>query len=125
MSSIPLVAIGKVCLTIQRSAPGTYVGGRYVEATPTQITLWANVQPASPNDMKLLAEGERNAQTLKLYTKTPIRMRWEGPNGWAADEFEWTECSGEVATYEIMHVDSYRMNHLDHWKGIAKRKPTV
>lgn len=124
MLNPPFLLTGSTCLTIRRKTSGTYnADGDYSEGTVSTLSICANVQPnLTRNEMMLLPEGERSKQTLKLYTATPLRMRREGTSGHDADEFDWTDASGDIGTYQVMKTISYQMQILDHCKALCVRK---
>lgn len=115
----PFLAVGRTTLTITRKTAGSYVGGRYVEGSPSTLDIVANVQPGLKyNDLQFLPEGERGRKALRVYTDTLIRTRKEGTAGYDADEFVWTD----GLTYQFVFVHNYEVGPLQHWKGIAVAK---
>lgn len=110
--------IGKTVLTIQRRDVGTKVKGRYVEATPYEVEVVANVQPITRlTDRMLLPEADRSSKALVIYSQTPLRAMREGDGGWEADRFVWTD--GDE--YEIKSVTNYEMGVLNHFRAVAIR----
>jgi hypothetical protein len=55
-------------ITVRRTAPGTYVAGRYVPGSAQNVTVTANIQPLNGKELLQLAEGDRQRQALKVYT---------------------------------------------------------
>ncbi len=55
-------------LTVERTTAGSYIGGLYVEGTPSNLTIPASVQPANAEDFQNLPEGERFGGSQLLYT---------------------------------------------------------
>lgn len=47
---------------------GSYVAGRWVEAAPVALSFSAVVQNANPDDLKVLDEGNRTEEAIKLHT---------------------------------------------------------
>lgn len=59
-------------LTLLRNSPGRYVAGRWVDGAWTSVTIAAHIQPGGPREAMNLPEGERNKDTISLYTKDPV-----------------------------------------------------
>ena len=119
--TVPLKLTGSVQLDLTRSAPGSYVNGKWVEGTTSVVTIKANVQPViKSTDLSMLPEGDRAKAALEIYSPDEIRMLKEGTNGYIADRFTW---NGEE--YEVMKAVRWQMGHLDHVHAIAKRVETV
>ena len=47
---------------------GSYVNGRWVAGTPTVLSFTGVVQIATPDDLKVLEEGQRNEEAIKIHT---------------------------------------------------------
>jgi len=63
------ILTGQIKVT-QPNGAGTYVGGRYVEGTKTVVeNVNASVQPLKPSEIKMLPEGRRNIESIKIYTE--------------------------------------------------------
>ena len=115
----PLLLVGRVALDVTRRESATYVMGRLVEGTERVVPVVANVQPVmKSSDTLILQEADRSKAVLKVYTKgDELRALKEGPNGWAADRFEW---KGD--TYEVLKVIDYDTgNQLKHFKALCAR----
>lgn len=119
MLNPPLLSVGSVPLTLTRRTLPTYVNGRLVPGTSTEVIITANVQPVlKSSDTMLIPEADRSKACLKVYSKgEPIQQLKEGVNGWDADLFTW---QGDV--YEVMKVINYEMGILNHYKAICMRK---
>jgi len=48
---------------------GSYVSGRWVAGTPSALSFSGVIQNATPADLKVLAEGERTEEAIKIHTK--------------------------------------------------------
>lgn len=48
---------------------GSYVDGRWVDAVPTPLSFPGVVQNATPNDLKVLPEGNRGDESIKIHTQ--------------------------------------------------------
>jgi hypothetical protein len=55
-------------LTGERT-PGSYVNGRWVDDTPTDLEFKGVVQNASADDLVVLPEGNRSELSIKIHTK--------------------------------------------------------
>lgn len=47
---------------------GEYVNGRWVANTPSTLNFQGVIQNASPDDMKVLEEGQRSEEAIKIHT---------------------------------------------------------
>ena len=47
---------------------GSYVDGRWVAATSSALSFSGVVQNATPNDLKVLPEGQRTEEAIKIHT---------------------------------------------------------
>ena len=54
-------------ITGTRSA-GSYVSGRWVAGTPLALSFSGVIQNATPNDLKVLPEGQRTEEAIKIHT---------------------------------------------------------
>lgn len=108
----------KIPLTIFRKSEGSYVNGRWVEGTTSQIILQVNIQPLKPYEILMLPEADRTRAWVKFYSADYARTLKEGTGGWSADEFVW---KGD--RYKIMKVDDWTngMGILEHVKIQAAR----
>lgn len=105
-----------VPLKIFRRDKPILVRGKWTEATPIEVDVQASVQPLKESELLLLPESSRSREWYKVYCADMLRREKEGPDGWAADRFEW---QGDM--YEVMKVENYALGHLDHWKALAAR----
>ena len=90
--------------------------GNYIEPTPTQIDIEANIQPLTPNQVLQMPEGDRTQSWIKGYTSSVTRTKREGANGYAADTLLYR---GDE--YEIRKIDPWDVGVLDHYKFYAIR----
>jgi len=47
---------------------GAYVDGRWVAAVPAELSFKGVVQNATPQDLKVLPEGQRTEEAIKIHT---------------------------------------------------------
>lgn len=108
----------KIPLTIFRKSEGSYVNGRWVEGTTSEIVLQVNIQPLKPYEIYMLPEADRTRAWVKFYSADYARTLKEGTSGWSADEFIW---KGD--RYKIMKVDDWTngMGILEHVRVQAAR----
>ncbi len=59
-------------VTIIRQTKGGYVDGLFVEGQELFIKALASVQPATPQQIKSVPEGERSADLRAIYINKPI-----------------------------------------------------
>jgi len=113
-----MLSTHSVILEMTRRSLPTYVNGRPVAGTETQVNVACNVQPVlKASDTILLPEATRSKACLKLYSKgDQILQLKEGPGGHDADRFFW---QGDL--YEVMQVINYAMGILNHYKAICMR----
>ena len=72
---------------------GSYVSGRWVDGTPTVINFSGVVQNANPQDLKVLPEGLRSEETIKIHTTARLVALVEGATPGdvvSYDGFDWT-----------------------------------
>ena len=108
----------KIPLTIFRKSEGSYVNGRWVEGSTSEIVLQVNIQPLKPDEILMLPEADRTRAWVKFYSADYARTLKEGTGGWSADEFIW-----KSDRYKIMKVDDWTngMGILEHVKIQAAR----
>lgn len=51
---------------------GGYVAGRWVAGTATSLSISGVVQNATPDDLKVLEEGQRTEEAIKVHTKEQL-----------------------------------------------------
>lgn len=65
-------------VTVQSSVPGSYVDGIWVQPARTNFTITASVQPMTPKEVLLLPEGDRQKETMKLYSTYRFKTQKDG-----------------------------------------------
>ena len=63
---------GSSSIVITRRAAGTFTNGLYVAGTTSTVYAQANIQPASIRDLETLPEGQRNKETIAIYSKVEL-----------------------------------------------------
>lgn len=103
-------------LNIFRYPAGQWVNREWVKGDPTQIEIWANIQPAKWNEVQQMPESDRTNKWCKLFTGSCIRTKREGTDSHDADRFYW---QGDL--FEIRKVQHWSMGVLDHFEAMAVR----
>lgn len=103
-------------VTMRRPAPGSHVEGRWVPgAMGADQTIYASVQPASGEDLERLPEGARNRAAYALFTDTELQ----------AGSIEAKREPDRVvlfgAEYEVLHIEPWQNNVINHFKALAVR----
>ena len=86
-----------------RQVAGSYVDGVWTEGTASAAqTAKGAVQPLTPDEVQMLQEGQRQRQSLKIYTETQLN---------AVDEIN--KIKGDIVTvegseYEVQRVFKQR-----------------
>lgn len=110
------LSTGRKTFTVKRYAPGVWTAGRYVKATPTDITIRANVQPLARSTLiRLNLGGDTTSAAYAIFSNDELRMQVEGQ--WEADMI-----TIDGNTYELLEVIQYSMGVLDHWEAVGVRK---
>lgn len=60
---------------------GQYVNGRWVSGTPSVISFNGVVQNAIPDDLKVLEEGQRNEEAIKIHTEFNLIVQSDTSTG--------------------------------------------
>lgn len=98
-------------ITVTRRAAGSYVAGRYVAGSESDVTMSAVVVPATPEDLKKLPEGRRAEKVLVVTTKQELRVADQG--GHQADRIAY---AGE--TIEVESVEDFGAV-AGYWRALA------
>ncbi len=83
---------------------GRWERGDYVLDESETLTPIGNMQPASPEQLQTLPEGERSSETKVIYTRTLLHVT-DGKKDNVSDEVYWNG-----TPYKVTHV-----NHWDEW----------
>ena len=103
--------------TIVRRDSGSYVNGEYVRAEPVDVPIMANIQSARFDEVKKIIDGEVTEDWIKIFTKSALRTKREGVNGWDADRIVYLD---EI--YEIRKVKVWQQGqNTDHYHAVAAR----
>lgn len=104
-------------VTVTRWAAGSYsdTTGLFVDGASSTFTITASVQPASPQDLLHVEEGNRTKDIIVVWTETELTPGSEAL-GTIPDHITW---QGNL--YECHKVERYNMLALPHYKAIAIR----
>lgn len=99
-------------VTVHRTSVGSYTKGVYTDGSHSTEVIQASVQPASPNDMIVLPEGQRNAKAFRLYTTAVLRLV--------------TDCNPDRVVlfneeYEVVRAEPWRNNVISHYKYVVTK----
>lgn len=114
----PFMLTQSTMVKITRRDLGYFNMGRWVEGTPYEIEVDANVQPMQYKDLMQLDESDRTKEWIKLFSREEVRTAREGDCGWEADVIEW-----EGDKYKVMKSRHFVMGVLDHYAVMAARIP--
>jgi hypothetical protein len=110
-----MILLGEETVTLRTYAATTWGSdGRPVAGASTDASIKASVQVANGDDMKLLPEGFRASETIKLYTTTALQP---------ADQHDGTEADRIVRdsiVYQVQHVEPQHPL-IPHYKALATR----
>ena len=100
---------------ITRTSAGSYVDGLFVAGSPSTITIQASVQPATGEDVKVLPEGRRLDDYVKVYTDADLQVL-EEVTGLQPDKLAW-----RGHTYECISADVRQMSVINHFRYIFSK----
>lgn len=102
---------------VERSAPGTYVNGRYVPGAREKLKVCGSLQPTSAREIKMPEEGNRLKQYWKFYTDEKILLN----NPATLSDSDHIMVNGE--SYRAMASTQYQGTDLDYFMTIIWREP--
>lgn len=118
MHKPPFLSVGRTKINIQRYGKGSWVDGRYVEATPTNVCIEGMIQPGLKfTDIQHLPEGERGRKGLRVWSHCPIYQVEEGDTGRLGDFITF-----EGYRWRVVNCIHYSVGPLQHYKAIAVRE---
>jgi len=105
-------------IDITRFAAGSRVKGRYVKGAPTVIPdVFVSVQPAKPNEILRLPEGQRTKEVLRIFSNPVDQLFTVRENGnISADRINW-----KGQDYEVAMVEDWTDKDISHFKSMAVR----
>lgn len=107
--------IRKKPLTVERTSPGEWVTGRWVEGAPSTFTIQGHYYPLTASEKVALPEAFRSRSTYKLHSTSELYSVRE-KNAQSADKVqinnEW---------YEVQEADHFSMGVRDHFEYLLVR----
>jgi len=107
--------------TVTRHAASSYVSGRWVAGSTSELTVRASIQPATADQLQRLPEALRTKEARAVFSTTKLLTANESTGGKAdlvsidGEDFEvqevkdWGECYGpELAHWECIAVRADR-----------------
>ncbi len=92
---------------------GSYVSGRWVAGTPSNLSFSGVVQNATPDDLKVLPEGQRTEEAIKIHTTFELIPQIDNTN------------TGDLISYKSKSWLVYNVAHRyigNYHKAIAIRQ---
>lgn len=102
-------------LIVKRFTGESYVKGRLVDGTETQISIKASVQPATGRDTKLLPENRREVEHYKIYTDTELFTAEKGSSQ-SPDRVVY-----EGNDYEVLKLGRWQNGIINHFKYMISK----
>ena len=99
-------------ITGSRTA-GSYVSGRWVAGTPSGLSFQGVIQNATPDDLKVLPEGQRTEEAIKIHTTFELIPQIDNTN------------TGDLISYKSKNWLVYNVAHRyigNYHKAIAIRQ---
>jgi len=106
--------------TVNRTAPGSYVGGVWVAGAVSTVPIMATIQPVSDQDLKALPEGTRSSDVVKIYTETLLYTVEDKGVNQQPDRITWFG-----AVYEITSKSVRQMDIISHYRYMATKVPVA
>lgn len=98
----------------QPDIAGGYVDGRYVPGETEIVFVNASVQPLKASEIKMLPEGRRNVESIKIYTELKMFVTDEKNNKKA------TKVLYDGKNYEVHMVENWAIGtDIKHYKVVA------
>jgi len=98
-----MMLLNNSTITISRKAEGTYVNGHPVDGTETNLTIKANVQPLTGDEILQLPEADRQKDVRKLFSSSEILYN--------------DIVTYKSKNYEVQRVRDFSDHRLPHYKG--------
>lgn len=106
--------------TIQRTAPGSYVNGEWVEGVVSDVPITATIQPVSDQDLINFPAGTRSSDLVKIYTDADLFTVEDMGANQQPDRIDWFG-----HTYEITSKSIRQMNVINHYRYWATKVPVA
>lgn len=106
--------------TVNRTAPGSYVGGEWVNGAASTVAILASIQPVSDQDLVNLPAGTRSSDVVKIYTNTVLYTVEDQGTNQQPDRITW-----DGAVYEITSKSVRQMDVINHYRFWATKVPVA
>lgn len=105
-------------VTGNRSQPGSYVDGVWVNGTTEPISFYSSVQPAPAEDLETLPEARRTSEAYNLFTCSELF-----PTSKERDaESDTVDLFGR--DFEVVSVSKWQNNVINHYKALVVKVDT-
>ena len=94
-------------ITIKRYSTGSYEKGHFVEGTEISITGYANIQPLNGNELLQLPEGDRQKESIKVYSLDTVLRNKD------------ILVDSNSNEYELQQVKNYSQEVIPHYKALG------
>jgi hypothetical protein len=113
IASDMIAQFGETLTVKRRSAAGSFVSGRWVDAAESSFSAVMSVQPLGDKELLLLEEGQRTRRTLKGYTSALLKT------GDKAAKTSPDRVLYDGAEFEVQRVEKWvdgDIGDVDHYK---------
>jgi len=106
------MVIPRKLLNVFSKTGGSYSAEGIYSENETQTTIYASVQPTTPDDLQILPEGRRQNKSYKLFTSSNLKdLQSQNPDQ--------LEIDGE--RFEVIKVEKWSNNIINHYAAIVTR----
>lgn len=107
---------GKQYKVTRQRKDGAYINGRWAPTGNLEtLQITASVQPLSGDELQMLPEGERTAETKRLYTTTKLNSLNE------SEQMNADIITIDGSSWEVHKAEAWSPNILDHNKYLIVR----
>lgn len=112
-------------LQIKRLSGGAYVNGIWIEGTQSTINATASIQPTTGDEVLLIPEARREAETYKFYTSTRMYAINDQVPNQNPDQVTVLKGPFTGIIFELFAIYDWQNNSLfnlvNHYKYVAMR----
>lgn len=104
---------GKKVFTVTRESAGSYdeATGLFTKGPVTTLRITGNLQPAGPDDMISVAEGDRDKVRYRFYSVDPLRNLVSGTKNAKGDR---------LSCPDVDNGAEYEVETVENWPGFTK-----
>jgi hypothetical protein len=92
----------------------SFTDGKRDAQTPTELTIYAMIQPASGRDLLRLPEGLRSGEVIAIWTETELRLENE------AEQLRPDEVGYKGQSYQVESIENWS-DAGNYYKALARR----